>query len=143
MTHVDPPPRPATPPIPVRGRISWASVIGFGTLGLFWPVLRLMRMEAVIGDLGTALVALVGTLLVWMLGAGFGDVPRPVITLTLSGVLSGALLIATTVLVGEWPDYGVGLNVTAGAIEVTRAAGLGALAGAGAAAIQRARRRRA
>lgn len=118
-------------------------MIGFGTLGLFWPVLRLVRLEALIGDLGTALVALVGTLLVWMLGAGFGDVPRPVLTLTLSGVLSGALLIATTVLVGEWPDYGVGLNVTAGAIEISRAAGLGALAGVIAGAIQRVRRRRA
>ncbi|NLP82510.1 hypothetical protein HF576_01485 [Microbacterium sp. CFH 90308] len=143
MSHLDPPPHPASPPMPARGRISWASVIGFGTLGLLWPVLRLVRLDAVIGDTGTALVALVATLLVWILGAGFGDVPRPVLTLTLSGVLSGALVIATTVLVGEWPDYGVGLNVTAGGIEVARAAGLGALAGAIATPIQRTRRRRA
>ena len=142
MTYPDSSQHPAEP-ARHRGRLNWAAVLGFGTLGLLWPLLRLLGLETVIGGLGTALTAFLGTALVWVLGAGLGNVPRPVVTLTLSGVLFGGLVIATTVLLREWPDYGIGLNITAAVIEIGRATGFGALAGIAASAIQRSRRRRA
>lgn len=124
-----------------RPRISWGAVVGFGTLGLLWPLLRLVGLEAVIGGFGTAMVAFVSVALVWMLGAGFGRVPRPVATLTLSGALFGILVGLTTMALGEWPDYGIGATLVAGAIEVGRSAVLGALTGFAAEAIQHQRRR--
>ena len=126
-----------------RARVHWGAVAGFGTLGLLWPLLRLLGLATVIGELGTALVAFLGTALVWVLGAGLGNVPRPVATLTLSGMLFSGLLLASTVMLREWPDYGIGLNIVAAVTEVGRAAGFGALAGVVANAIQKSRRHRA
>lgn len=128
------------PPDP-RPRLSWPAVAGFGVLGLLWPLLRLIGLESIFGGLTTAMIAFLATFVVWVLGAGFGHVPRPVLTLTLSGVLFAVLLAATTVLIGDWPDHGVGLNLLAGTIEVGRSAAFGALSGVVAESIQRARRR--
>ena len=137
---------PNTPPAGGDGgrpspRISWAAVAGFGTLGLLWPLLRLIGSESLVGVLGTAFVAFLGTFVVWVVGAGFGDVPRPVVTLTLSGLLFGSLLAVSAMVMGEWPDYGLGLTFVAAAIEIGRAAGFGALTGLVATAIQKARHR--
>jgi hypothetical protein len=128
------------PPGP-RPRLSWPAVTGFGVLGLLWPLLRLIGLEAVVGGLTTAVIAFLATFVVWVLGAGFGRVPRPVLTLTLSGILFAFFLGIATVLVGGWPDHGIGLNLLAGAIEVGRSAGFGALSGLVAESIQKARRR--
>jgi len=95
----------------------------------------------IIGGLATATIAFLSTFVVWVLGAGFGHVPRPVLTLTLSGILFAVLLGVTTILIGDWPDHGIGLNLLAGVIEVGRSAGFGALSGLVAESIQRARRR--
>lgn len=142
MTHADASRSPADPDRD-RGRVNWGAVAGFGTLGLLWPLLRLLDLATLIGELGTALVAFLGTALVWVLGAGLGNVPRPVVTLTLSGVLFGGLLLATTVMLREWPDYGIGLNIAAAVVEISRATGFGALAGVVAGAIQKSRHHRA
>ncbi|WP_309102795.1 hypothetical protein [Microbacterium sp.] len=131
----------ADPRRPPRPRINWGAVVGFGTLGLLWPLLRLVGLEAVIGGLATALVAFITVSTVWMLGAGFGRVPRPVATLTLSGALLGILVGLTTLALGEWPDHGIAATLVAGAFEVGRSAGVGALTGFAAEAIQRGRRR--
>ncbi len=128
-------------PTPARPRISWVAVLGFGALGLVWPLLQLLGVGSVIGELVTALLTLLAVCAVWVLGAGFGVVPRPILTLTLSGAMFGVLLSASALVLGEWPDHGPGLALVAAAIEIGRATGLGALAGLGAAAIQRARRR--
>lgn len=124
-----------------RPRLSWPAVTGFGILGLLWPLLRLIGLESIIGGIETTMIAFLATFVVWVLGAGFGHVPRPVLTLTLSGVLFAFLLGATTILVGDWPDHGIGLNLLAGTIEVGRSAGFGALSGLVAESIQKARRR--
>ncbi|WP_136045537.1 hypothetical protein [Microbacterium sp. K41] len=137
-------PTPSQPPeIPgPRPRLSWPAVMGFGILGLLWPLLRLIGLEAVVGGVTTVMVAFLATFVIWVLGAGFGHVPRPVLTLTLSGVLFALLLGATTVAIGDWPDHGIGLNLVAATIEIGRSAGFGALSGLVAESIQRARRRR-
>ncbi|HWS50687.1 MAG TPA: hypothetical protein VN241_06725 [Microbacterium sp.] len=126
---------------PRRPRINWGAVVGFGMLGLLWPLLRLLRVDGAIGGMATALLAFLAVAMVWMLGAGFGRVPRPVATLTLSGVLFGILLSLTTFALGEWPDHGIGATLLAGAFEVGRSAGFGALTGFAADAIQRRRPR--
>lgn len=108
---------PGMPPGP-HPRLSWPAVTGFGVLGLLWPLLRLIGLESVVGGITTAMIAFLSTFVVWVLGAGFGHVPRPVLTLTLSGILFAVLLGASTILLGDWPDHGIGLNLLAGTIEV-------------------------
>lgn len=132
---------PTAAPGPPRPHINWGAVVGFGALGLLWPLLRLLGLEAAIGGLTTALVAFLTVSAVWVLGAGLGRVPRPVATLTLSGLLFGALLASTSMMLGEWPDYGVVATIVAGVVELGRSAGLGALTGLAAEAIQKGRRR--
>lgn len=116
-------------------------MVGFGLLGLLWPLLRQIGLESIVGDVATAMIAFFATFAVWVLGAGLGRVPRPVLTLTLSGVLFALLLGATTVLTGDRSDHGVGPNLLVGAVELGRSAGLGALSGLVAESIQKARRR--
>lgn len=145
MHSYPPTPPPDAPPVQnaaqrPRARISWAAVAGFGALGLLWPLLRLVGFEAGVGTPVTAFVAFVGAFAVWVLGAGFGDVPRPVATLTLSGVLFGILLAIASMLLDDWPARALGLALVGAVIEIARAAGFGALAGLAASAIQRARR---
>lgn len=139
----EPPPSspPSRLPPPVRPRVSWGAATGFGILGLLWPILRLVGLESLIGASATAVVALAITSVIWVLGAGLGHVPRPVLTLTLSGVISGLLLVAATVLLGEWPDAGPGPSLLAGTVEVGRSAGFGTLCGLVAKSIQKLRRR--
>lgn len=120
-----------------RARVSWAAVSGFGTLALLWPLLRLIGMEAIIGELLTAVLAFVLTFLVWVLGAGLGYVPRPVLTLALSGVVFSLVLTATLVALGELPQHGWGLFLVAAVIEACQFAAFGAIAGLVAQAIQR------
>ncbi len=134
-------PHPSHPKPSRRARISWAAVLGFGALGLIWPLLRLVGLDSLIGGLPTVLLSLLPVFAVWTLGAGFGGVPRPVLTLTLSGSLFGLVLTMSALALGEWPDHGLGLTLVAATIEIARTTGLGALAGLVAAAIQRARRR--
>lgn len=134
-------PHPSNPTPAARPRISWAAVVGFGALGLLWPLLRLVGLDSLIGPLPAVLLTLLAVFAAWVLGAGFGRVPRPIATLTLSGVLFGLLLATSAVALGEWPDHGPGIALVAATIEVGRAAGLGALAGLAAAGIQRAVRR--
>lgn len=134
--HRDPQEEPSA-----RPRIDWGSVVGFGTLGLLWPVLRLMGLEAVIGGTATALVVFLTVAAVWTLGAGYGLVPRPVATLTLSGVMFAVLLGLTSFGLGEWPDCGIGQTLVAAVAEIGRSAGLGALAGLVAEVIQKRRSR--
>ena len=131
---------PSSSPHHDRERLNWAVVAGLGALALLWPVARLVGLFDVFGQAATAIgiVVLVG--LVWVLGAGFGRAPRPVLTLTLAGALYGLLSIVLMVVVG-----GGRLGSTlwlATLIETGRGAGLGALCGLLARLIQGSRGRR-
>ena len=127
-----------TPPTPM----SWTAVLGFGTLALLWPLLRLTGLEAVLGGPLTVLLVFGTTVLLWVLGAGLGNVPRPVLTLTLSGVVFSLLLTAAFLIIGDGPEHGWVRSIVAAGIEIGQYAGLGALAGLAAAGIQRSRRQR-
>ncbi|HHU09393.1 MAG TPA: hypothetical protein GXZ60_05175 [Intrasporangiaceae bacterium] len=117
--------------------MSWVAVLGFATLALLWPLLRLTGLEAMLGGALTVLVVFGTTLVVWVLGAGLGAVPRPVLTLTLSGAVFSLLLTASFLVLGDGPAHGWARSVVAATIELAQYAGLGAVAGLAAAAIQR------
>lgn len=123
-----------------RTGLPWGAILGFGALALLWPVLHLLGVPDLIGALATSLGTLAVTAVVWVAGAGFGNVPRPVPSLALAGVVYGLIVTVTASLLGVWADFAPGMIVVAILVEVGRAAALGALAGLLAGAIQRARR---
>lgn len=116
-------------------------MLGFGALALLWPLLRILGLESALGDPAAGILTAVIVLAAWILGAGFGDVPRPVATLALSGVVFAVLLLLTSLLLGLWRGAGAAPFVFGVVVEACLWGGLGALAGLAAAGIQRARRR--
>jgi len=131
----------AQPPRRAPRPLSWLAVLGFGALALLWPLLRILGLESALGDPAAGILTAVIVLAAWILGAGFGDVPRPVATLALSGVVFAVLLLVTSLLLGLWRGAGVAPFVFGVVVEAGLWGGLGALAGLAAAGIQRARRR--
>lgn len=122
--------------------LSWAAVLGFGAMALLWPLLHLTGLADVIGEPATGIGTIVLVGLVWVLGAGLADVPRPVATLTLAGVVYGLLLLVLSATLGVRGDVGPLLLGFTAVIEIGRSAALGALAGLLARAIQRGRQPR-
>ncbi|WP_129785124.1 hypothetical protein [Promicromonospora panici] len=130
------PGRPASPTIP------WAVVAGLSTLALLWPLTGLT------GALGTgaprALTIIGITAVVWIGVVGLGRVPRPVLTLTLTGVAYGLVTVALGLLVPALGGFdGPGGSAAEPAWTIIPAllsdAFWGALAGLAAAGVQRLR----
>lgn len=93
MTSPDLPGRaaPGVAPVP------WAVVAGLSTLALLWP---LTGLTGVLGTGAPRALTVVGvTAAVWIAVVGLGGVPRPVLTLTLTGVAHGLLVTALGLLV--------------------------------------------
>ncbi|MCP2265682.1 hypothetical protein ACFQHV_03955 [Promicromonospora thailandica] len=91
MTAQHPPARPAPAPIP------WGVVGGLAALSLLWP---LTGLTGLFGTGAPRAFLIIGvTAAVWIGVVGLGRVPRPVLTLTLTGVAYGlvAALIAAVV----------------------------------------------
>lgn len=95
-----------TPPslAPDRPPLPWLLIIGLASLSLLWPLTAQW-------DLGHGLpraATLLGlTAAAWIGAVGVGRVPRPVLTLTLTGVLHGLLgLVLGGVLLGGGPSVG-------------------------------------
>ncbi|GAA4691003.1 hypothetical protein APR04_002867 [Promicromonospora umidemergens] len=135
---------PHLPAQPTPGRsapvpVPWAVVGGLAALALLWPLAGLT------GALGTgaprALTIIGITAVVWIGVVGLGRVPRPVLTLTLTGVAYGLVAHAVALLV---PVLG-GLGGPGGGPLWTIVPALlldamwGALAGLAAAGVQRLR----
>ncbi|HLS63732.1 MAG TPA: hypothetical protein VK060_10165 [Ruania sp.] len=106
-----------TPPVPHpptgspgtrRPPIVWQAVLGLGALVLLWPLTSLTGLADVIGAPARALlvVALVGA--AWVGVVGFGRLPRPVLTLTLTGMAGGGYLLLADLLVGTGASGGLG-----------------------------------
>lgn len=124
-------PSPASPTIP------WAVVAGLAALSLLWP---LTGLTGLFGTGAPRALTIIGiTAVVWIAVVGLGRVPRPVLTLTLTGVVYG---LAITLL-GLVPALG-GFGGPGGAAwtvipELLMNAFWGALAGLAAAGVQRLR----
>ncbi len=131
---------PSSSPQRDHEHLNWAVVAGLGALALLWPVARLVGLFDVLGQTPTAIGILVVVGLVWVLGAGFGRVPRPVLTLTFAGTLYGLLSIVLMALVGGGPTGSTLWLATL--IETGRGAAIGALCGLLARLIQGSRVRR-
>ncbi|MFE7404661.1 hypothetical protein [Isoptericola sp. NPDC057559] len=131
-----PRPQPAAPPeTPGRAGISWPLVAGLASLALLWPLTGLTGVGGTGAPRALGIVAL--TAVVWIGVVGFGRVPRPVATLTLTGLASGVVTLLVSTLFG-------GTGGTAGAAWTALPAlamdvGWGAVAGVAALGIQRAR----
>jgi hypothetical protein len=130
---------PGSPPGPQASEpVSWPVVLGLGTLALLFPLAELTGASDAIGAVPTALLLLGLVAAVWIGGVGLLRVPRPVLTLTLAGAVSGVVLVVLSVALGT-RSGGEGLAVLVGAFEVVRSTVLGTLAGLLAAAVQHTR----
>ncbi len=74
-----PPARPAAP--------SWAAAVGLGLLALLRPVARLSGAVDALGTPAGPLLLTGAVTAVWVLVVGLSRLPRPVLTLTLAGVV--------------------------------------------------------
>ncbi|WP_448620543.1 hypothetical protein [Geodermatophilus sp. URMC 65] len=130
---------PGSPPGPQASEpVSWPVVLGLGALALLFPVAELTGASDALGAVPTALLVLGLVAAVWIGGVGLLRVPRPVLTLTLAGAVSGVVLVVLSVALGTRPGGG-GLAVLVGAFEVVRSTVLGTLAGVLAAVVQHTR----
>lgn len=92
--------------MPVRPAVPWAVVAGLATLALLWP---LTGLTGVLGTGAPRATAVIGiTAAVWIGVVGLGRVPRPVLTLTLTGVAYGLVATALGILVPVLAGFGPG-----------------------------------
>jgi hypothetical protein len=82
--------------------VQWPLVFGLGSMALLWPLTALTGIGGTGAPRALAIVGL--TVLVWIGVVGLGRVARPVLTLTLTGLVFGLIAIATSLVFG-----GVGL----------------------------------
>ena len=102
-----PPPRHGGPPPggPTAPGVSWPLVLGLGAIALVRPLARITGADESLGaPAGSLLLTLLVTA-VWVAIVGLGRVPRPVLTLTLAGLVYGLAVVplsavASTALTG-------------------------------------------
>ncbi|HIZ34751.1 MAG TPA: hypothetical protein H9815_03145 [Candidatus Ruania gallistercoris] len=133
------PPGGAQPAHSPRPPIVWPAVFGLGALVLLWPLTSLTGVADTIGPAvrAIAVIALIGA--AWIGVAGFSPLPRPVLTLTLTGVAGGLYLTAAQLLTSAASSGVSLLSVAVLADLVVRGAFGGVLAGLVAAGVQRLR----
>ncbi len=108
-------------------RLSWPLIAGLASLALLWP---LAELTGVPRGFGRAAVILSIIAVCWIGVVGFGQFPRPVLTLTLAGLGAGLLAHALSYAFGD------GAPVWALPVSLALQAGWGALAGLAAWGIQ-------
>jgi hypothetical protein len=131
--HLPAPPRPAAAPVP------WAVVAGLSALALLWPLTGLTGTFGTGAPRAFAIIGVTGA--VWIGVVGLGRVPRPVLTLTLTGLAYGLVATALGLLVPVLAGFGGPGGGPAWTIVPALAynAVWGALAGLVAAGVQRLR----
>ncbi|MFE5290656.1 hypothetical protein ACFQ8T_00625 [Isoptericola sp. NPDC056618] len=142
MTSNQPSPQPlpqplTPPPAPARAGISWPLVAGLASMALLWPLTGLTGIGGAGAPRALAVVAL--TAVVWIGVVGFGRVPRPVLTLTMTGLASGVVGLLVSTLVGGVGLGGEGAAAWTALPALAMDAGWGALAGLVALGVQKAR----
>lgn len=139
MTSPHLPAQPAPRPGPAPAAVPWVVVAGLATLALLWP---LTGLTGVFGDGAPRAFAIIGiTAAVWIGVVGLGRVPRPVLTLTLTGLAYGLVATALGLLVPVLAGFGGPGGGPAWTIvpALLHDAMWGALAGLAAAGVQRLR----
>lgn len=133
MTSTQPSPAPGAPAVP------WGIVAGLSALALLWP---LSGLTGVLGtDAPRAFIILGITAAVWIGVVGLGRVPRPVLTLTLTGAAYGLVAAAIGLLVPALGGFAPGSTGPAWTIvpALLVDASFGAVTGLAAAGVQRLR----
>ena len=129
-----------TDPRPSRPPIVWQAVFGLGALVLLWPLTSLTGVADAIGPAARALGVIVLVGAAWVGVVGLSPLPRPVLTLTLTGVAGGFYLTAAQMLASAASSEGVSLlSLLVLADLLVRGALGGVLAGLVAAGVQRLR----
>ncbi|GAA4414704.1 hypothetical protein GCM10023169_00290 [Georgenia halophila] len=87
------------------GRLSWTLILGLGAMSLLWPLTGLTG----IGGTGLARASLILglTAVVWIAAVGLGRVARPVLTLTLAGVVYALVSLAVASFFGGLSGFGI------------------------------------
>lgn len=130
-------PQPLTPPAPARDGISWPLVAGLASTALLWPLTGLTGIGGTGAPRALGIVAL--TAVVWIGVVGLGRVPRPVLTLTMTGLASGVVTLLVSTLFGGVGLGGEGAAAWTAVPALAMDAGWGALAGVVALGVQKAR----
>lgn len=140
MTSAKPP--DASPVHGTRPPIVWSAVFGLGALVLLWPLTGLTGIGDAIGAIPRAIgvVTIIGA--AWVGVVGVGMLPRPILTLILTG-MAGGLYIAVADLSAAVAAGGQAMSAVPFALVDLIGGGAiwGVLAGLIAAGIQRVRGR--
>lgn len=138
LPPTEPPGGPPGGPLGGRGRpaVSWPLVAGLGGLALLWPLAELTGMVDALGASAAWLLVGGTVTVVWVGAVGLGRVPRPVLTLTLAGVVYGLVIVALALLL-RLERIGVAPTAVGVAVELTRSTVHGAVAGLLAGVVQR------
>lgn len=110
---------------------------GLASMALLWPLTALTGIGGTGAPRALGIVGL--TAVVWIGVVGLGRVPRPVATLTLTGLAFGILTMLMSTLFGGVGIGGEGAAAWTAVPALAMDAGWGALAGLVALAVQRAR----
>jgi hypothetical protein len=123
---------------PAGSTIPWTVIAGLAALALLWP---LSGLTGLFGTGAPRALTIVGiTAVVWIAVVGLGRVPRPVLTLTLTGVAYGLVTVLLGLLVPALGGFGGPSGAAWTMIpELFMNAFWGALAGLAAAGVQRLR----
>lgn len=120
---------------PTRRPLPWLLIIGMSSLALLWPITALWNIGH---GLPRALSILGITFVVWVGVVGFARVPRPVLTLTVTGVLHGLIALVLAGLVSRGGPLGDVATLWVLIPELVMSAAAGALSGVIALGVQRA-----
>src|SRR5699024_2210498 len=124
--------------------VVWQAVLGLGALVLLWPLTSLTGVAAAIGPAPRALavIAVIGA--TWIGVVGLGRLPRPILTLTLTGMAAGAYLVLADLVTGAGVSGGLSFVAVPFLILdlIGGGAAGGVLAGLCAAGVQRLQRQR-
>jgi hypothetical protein len=117
----------------------WALIIGLAGPALLWPLTALTGLRAALGGGPAAMLVITVTAVLWIGVVGFGRVPGPVRTLTLTGLLYGLVTqLLSAVVTDTGADSSVGPWWTALPVLLLTTL-LGFLTGLAAAGVQRLR----
>lgn len=119
-----------TPPV-----LPWMLILGLALLSLLWPLTTLLG----VGNGAPRAVTILGvTAAVWIGMVGFGRVRRPVLTLTITGLVYGFIaLVLAGITPGGGGPFGDTTSLWALIPALIMNAGVGALTGLFALAVQK------
>lgn len=117
-------------------------MFGLGALVLLWPLTSLTGIVDLVGPAPRALavVALIGA--AWIGVVGLGNLPRPVLTLTLAGAAGGCYLAVVDLMVDTASGGRAAIALLFVLLDMIGGAAWGVLAGLVAAGLQKLRGRR-